>query len=101
MFTLPVRQALAVMLDAGNALYRDQQGDLMELSMERARAQAELDAMFGAGVATEARTLEDELAESRKEDEERRKEAEDEARAPGAGAGPRGGAGRAGWVRGV
>ncbi|MGC3867200.1 hypothetical protein, partial [Akkermansia muciniphila] len=47
-----------------------------------ARAQAELDAMFGAGVATEARTLEDELAESRKEDEERRKEAEDEARAP-------------------
>lgn len=81
-FTLPVRQALAVMLDAGNALYRDQQGDLMELSMERARAQAELDAMFGAGVATEARTLEDELAESRKEDEERRKEAEDEARAP-------------------
>ena len=51
-FTLPVRQALAVMLDAGNALYRDQQGDLMELSMERARAQAELDAMFGAGVAT-------------------------------------------------
>ena len=108
-FTLPVRQALAVMLDAGNALYRDQQGDLMELSMERARAQAELDAMFGAGVATEARTLEDELAESRKEDEERRKEAEDEARAPEfpggaggaarAGAGPRGGAGRAGWVR--
>lgn len=81
-FTLLVRQALAVMLDAGNALYRDQQGDLMELSMERARAQAELDAMFGAGVATEARTLEDELAESRKEDEERRKEAEDEARAP-------------------
>ena len=81
-FTLPVRQALAVMLDAGNALYRDQQGDLMELSMERTRAQAELDAMFGAGVATEARTLEDELAESRKEDEERRKEAEDEARAP-------------------
>lgn len=81
-FTLPVRQALAVMLDAGNALYRDQQGDLMELSMERARAQAELDAMFGAGVATEARALEDELAESRKEDEERRKEAEDEARAP-------------------
>ncbi len=81
-FTLPVRQALAVMLDAGNALYRDQQGDLMELSMERARAQAELDAMFGAGVATEARTLEDELAESRNEDEERRKEAEDEARAP-------------------
>ena len=81
-FTLPVRQVLAVMLDAGNALYRDQQGDLMELSMERARAQAELDAMFGAGVATEARTLEDELAESRKEDEERRKEAEDEARAP-------------------
>lgn len=81
-FTLPVRQALAVMLDAGNALYRDQQGDLMELSMERARAQAELDAMFGAGVATEARTLEDELAESRKEDEDRRKEAEDEARAP-------------------
>lgn len=81
-FTLPVRQALAVMLDAGNALYRDQQGDLMELSMERARAQAELDAMFGAGVATEARTLEDELAESRNEDEERRKDAEDEARAP-------------------
>ena len=81
-FTLPVRQALAVMLDAGNALYRDQQGDLMESSMERARAQAELDAMFGAGVATEARTLEDELAESRKEDEERRKESEDEARAP-------------------
>ena len=81
-FTLPVRQALAVMLDAGNALYRDQQGDLMELSMERVRAQAGLDAMFGAGVATEARTLEDELAESRKEDEERRKEAEDEARAP-------------------
>ena len=58
-FSLPVRQALAVMLDAGNALYRDQQGDLMELSMERARAQAGLDAMFGAGVATEARTLED------------------------------------------
>ena len=81
-FTLPVRQALAVMLDAGNALYRDQQGDLMELSMERTRAQAGLDAMFGAGVATEARTLEDELAESRNEDEERRKEAEDEARAP-------------------
>ena len=81
-FTLPVRQALAVMLDAGNALYRDQQGDLMELSMERARAQAGLDAMFGAGVATEARTLEDELAESKAQDEERRQEAEDEARAP-------------------
>ena len=81
-FSLPVRQALAVMLDAGNALYRDQQGDLMELSMERARAQAGLDAMFGAGVATEARTLEDELAESKAQDEERRQEAEDEARAP-------------------
>lgn len=81
-FSLPVRQALAVMLDAGNALYRDQQGDLMELSMERARAQAGLDAMFGAGVATEARTLEDELAESKAQDEARRQEAEDEARAP-------------------
>ena len=81
-FSLPVRQALAVMLDAGNALYRNQQGDLMELSMERARAQAGLDAMFGAGVATEARTLEDELAESKAQDEERRQEAEDEARAP-------------------
>ena len=81
-FSLPVRQALAVMLDAGNALYRDQQGDLMELSMERARAQAGLDAMFGAGVATEARTLEDELAESKAQDEARRQEVEDEARAP-------------------
>ena len=81
-FTLPVRQALAVMLDAGNALYRDQQGDLMELSMERARAQAELDAMFGAGVATEARTLEDELAESKAQDEADAQAAEDEARAP-------------------
>ena len=81
-FSLPVRQALAVMLDAGNALYRDQQGDLMELSMDRARAQAGLDAMFGAGVATEARTLEDVLAESKAQDEARRQEAEDEARAP-------------------
>ena len=81
-FTLPVRQALAVMLDAGNALYRDQQGDLMELSMERARAQAELDAMFGAGVATEARTLEDELAESKAQDEADAQAAADEARAP-------------------
>ena len=77
-----VRQALAVMLDAGNALYRDQQGDLMELSMERVRAQAGLDAMFGAGVATEARTLEDELAESKAQDEADAQAAEDEARAP-------------------
>lgn len=81
-FSLPVRQALAVMLDAGNALYRDQQGDLMELSMERVRAQAGLDAMFGAGVATEARTLEDELAESKAQDEADAQAAEDEARAP-------------------
>ena len=81
-FSLPVRQALAVMLDAGNALYRDQQGDLMELSMERARAQAGLDAMFGAGVATEARTLEDELAESKAQDEADAQAAADEARAP-------------------
>lgn len=78
-FSLPVRQALAVMLDAGNALYRDQQGDLMELSMERARAQAGLDAMFGAGVATEARTLEDELAESKAQDEADAQAAADEA----------------------
>lgn len=81
-FSLPVRQALAVMLDAGNALYRDQQGDLMELSMERARAQAGLDAMFGVGVATEARTLEDELAESKAQDEADAQAAADEARAP-------------------
>ncbi len=80
-FSLPVRQALAVMLDAGNALYRDQQGDLMELSMERARAQAGLDAMFGAGVATEARTLEDELAESKAQDESDAQAAADEAAA--------------------
>ncbi|PNC91003.1 hypothetical protein CXT91_09255 [Akkermansia muciniphila] len=80
-FSLPVRQALAVMLDAGNALYRDQQGDLMELSMERARAQAGLDAMFGAGVATEARTLEDELAESKVQDEADAQAAADEAAA--------------------
>lgn len=80
-FSLPVRQALAVMLDAGNALYRDQQGDLMELSMERARAQAGLDAMFGAGVATEARTLEDELAESKAQDEADAQTAADEAAA--------------------
>lgn len=80
-FSLPVRQALAVMLDAGNALYRDQQGDLMELSMERARAQAGLDAMFGAGVATEARTLEDELAESKAQDEVDAQAAADEAAA--------------------
>ena len=80
-FSLPVRQALAVMLDAGNALYRDQQGDLMELSMERARAQAGLDAMFGAGVATEARTLEDELAESKAQDEADAQAAADEAAA--------------------
>lgn len=80
-FSLPVRQALAVMLDAENALYRDQQGDLMELSMERARAQAGLDAMFGAGVATEARTLEDELAESKAQDEADAQAAADEAAA--------------------
>ena len=80
-FSLPVRQALAVMLDAGNALYRDQQGDLMELSMERAKAQAGLDAMFGAGVATEARTLEDELAESKAQDEADAQAAADEAAA--------------------
>ncbi len=81
-FSMPVRQALAVMLDAGNALYRDQQGDLIALTMEKTRTQAELDAMFGAGVTTEAQTMEDELAESRQEDEARRKEAEEEALAP-------------------
>ena len=62
-FTLPVRQALAVMLDAGNALYRDQQGDLITLTMERAKAQADLDAALGRGVATEQETLEEQLAE--------------------------------------
>lgn len=62
-FTLPVRQALAVMLDAGNALYRDQQGDLISLTMERAKAQAELDAALGRGVATEQEAVEEQLAE--------------------------------------
>ena len=61
-FTLPVRQALAVMLDAGNALYRDQQGDLIVLTMERAKAQADLDAALGRGGATEQETLEEQLA---------------------------------------
>lgn len=68
-FTLPVRQALAVMLDAGNALYRDQQGDLIVLTMERAKAQADLDAALGRGVATEQETLEEQLAERNAADE--------------------------------
>ena len=68
-FTLPVRQALAVMLDAGNALYRDQQGDLIALTMERAKAQADLDAALGRGVATEQKTLEEQLAERNAADE--------------------------------
>ena len=68
-FTLPVRQALAVMLDAGNALYRDQQGDLIALTMERAKAQADLDAALGRGVATEQETLEEQLAERNAADE--------------------------------
>lgn len=68
-FTLPVRQALAVMLDAGNALYRDQQGDLIALTMERAKAQADLDAALGRGVATEQETLEGQLAERNAADE--------------------------------
>lgn len=68
-FTLPVRQALAVMLDAGNALYRDQQGDLITLTMERAKAQADLDAALGRGVATEQETLEEQLAERNAADE--------------------------------
>lgn len=68
-FTLPVRQALAVMLDAGNALYRDQQGDLISLTMERAKAQAELDAALGRGVATEQEAVEEQLAERNATDE--------------------------------
>ena len=68
-FTLPVRQALAVMLDAGNALYRDQQGDLISLTMERAKAQAELDAALGRGVATEQEAVEEQLAERNDTDE--------------------------------
>lgn len=68
-FTLPVRQALAVMLDAGNAMYRDQQGDLIALTMERAKAQADLDAALGRGVATEQETLEEQLAERNAADE--------------------------------
>ena len=68
-FTLPVRQALAVMLDAGNALYQDQQGDLIALTMERAKAQADLDAALGRGVATEQETLEEQLAERNAADE--------------------------------
>lgn len=68
-FTLPVRQALAVMLDAGNALYRDQQGDLISLTMERAKAQAELDAALGRGVATEQEAVEEQLAERNAADE--------------------------------
>lgn len=68
-FTLPVRQALAVMLDAGNALYRDQQGDLISLTMERAKAQAELDAALGRGVATEQEAVEEQLAERNADDE--------------------------------
>lgn len=68
-FTLPVRQALAVMLDAGNALYRDQQGDLIALTMERAKAQADLDAALGRGVATEQETVEEQLAERNAADE--------------------------------
>lgn len=68
-FTLPVRQALAVMLDAGNALYRDQQGDLIALTMERAKAQAELDAALGRGVATEQEAIEEQLAERNAADE--------------------------------
>lgn len=68
-FSLPVRQALAVMLDAGNALYRDQQGDLIALTMERAKAQADLDAALGRGVATEQETLEEQLAERNAADE--------------------------------
>lgn len=68
-FTLPVRQALAVMLDAGNALYRDQQGDLIALTMERAKAQAELDAALGRGVATEQEAVEEQLAERNAADE--------------------------------
>lgn len=68
-FTLPVRQALAVMLDAGNALYRDQQGDLIALTMERAKAQADLDAALGRGVATEQEAVEEQLAERNAADE--------------------------------
>lgn len=68
-FTLPVRQALAVMLDAGNALYLDQQGDLISLTMERAKAQAELDAALGRGVATEQEAVEEQLAERNAADE--------------------------------
>lgn len=68
-FTLPVRQALAVMLDAGNALYRDQQGDLIALTMERAKAQADLDAALGRGVATEQEAVEEQLAERNADDE--------------------------------
>lgn len=68
-FTLPVRQALAVMLDAGNALYRDQQGDLISLTMERAKAQADLDAALGRGVATEQEAVEEQLAERNAADE--------------------------------
>lgn len=68
-FTLPVRQALAVMLDAGNALYRDQQGDLIALTMERAKAQADLDAALGRGVAMERETVEEQLAERNAADE--------------------------------
>lgn len=68
-FTLPVRQALAVMLDAGNALYRDQQGDLIALTMERAKAQADLDAALGRGVATEQDAVEEQLAERNAADE--------------------------------
>ncbi|MCD8064350.1 hypothetical protein, partial [Akkermansia sp.] len=68
-FTLPVRQALAVMLDAGNALYRDQQGDLIALTMERAKAQAALDAALGRGVATEQEAVEEQLAERNATDE--------------------------------
>ncbi|MBS5507603.1 MAG: hypothetical protein KHX31_03115 [Akkermansia sp.] len=68
-FTLPVRQALAVMLNAGNALYREQQGDLIALTMERAKAQADLDAALGRGVATEQETVEEQLAERNAADE--------------------------------
>lgn len=68
-FTLPVRQALAVMLDAGNALYRDQQGGLIALTMERAKAQADLDAALGRGVATEQEAVEEQLAERNTSDE--------------------------------
>lgn len=67
--SLPIRQMMARMLDAGNALYRDQQGDLIALTMERAKAQADLDAALGRGVATEQEAVEEQLAERNAADE--------------------------------